>query len=88
MPYACSVGVLSHDLATNSAAAGFGAASENVMLNNDIATTVEVGIDQWMRSPGHYNNIMGDYSQIGCGWSACAAQSGGVYWTCVYGNPR
>jgi uncharacterized protein YkwD len=86
--WCCSVGSISHDLETNAAAAGFGAAAENVLQNNGKDTTVAVGIDQWMTSPGHYTNIMGDYVEIACGWSACPQRDPQVYWTCIYGTPR
>ena len=35
----------------------------------------------WLKSPGHYNNIIGDYTEFGVG------RSGG-YWCVIFGKPQ
>lgn len=52
------------------------AAAENIAAGQ---TTPEQVVDAWMASPGHRENILGDYTHIGVGVAVDA--SGCIYWT-------
>ncbi|KAI9596678.1 hypothetical protein BDF19DRAFT_438284 [Syncephalis fuscata] len=55
--------------------------AENVASHNE---SVERTYNQWFRSSGHYNNMIGDYTHTGC---ARAKGSDGVYyWTQLLSN--
>lgn len=50
-------------------------------------TTPEAVVQGWIKSPGHYENLIGkDFTQIGVGVSVAA--NGRVYWAQVFGRPR
>jgi uncharacterized protein YkwD len=60
----------------------FRRAGENVACGQ---ITVESVMDDWMRSPGHRRNILGEYTQIG---AACATDENGTpYWCVTFGFP-
>lgn len=45
----------------------------------------EWAVDGWIQSPGHKANMLGPYTQMGCGWADSA--SGTRYWICDFGRP-
>ncbi len=51
-------------------------AAENVAEGSD---TVQGTFNQWMNSPPHYENMIGNYTSIGLGKSI--SNSGNIYWT-------
>lgn len=54
---------------------------ENIANGYTSASEVVTG---WINSPGHYRNMMGDFTYIGVGDTV--GQNGGVYWTQQFNN--
>jgi uncharacterized protein YkwD len=60
----------------------FRRAGENVACGQN---SVESVMADWMRSPGHRRNILGEFTQIG---AACATDENGTpYWCVTFGFP-
>jgi uncharacterized protein YkwD len=47
----------------------------------------EEAVQGWLNSPGHYNNIMGDYHHIGVGFQK-DMHGPGFMWVLMFGSPR
>lgn len=61
----------------------FRAAAENVAYGQ---SSVETLMKDWLRSPGHRRNILGNFTQIGAGGATDA--TGVAYWCVTFGTPR
>jgi uncharacterized protein YkwD len=66
--------VLSHDgfegrVRTISASVSYKAAAENVAYNQGFSNPVGQAVNSWLKSPGHLENIMGNYNITGIGVS-------------------
>ncbi len=60
----------------------YSAAGENIAWNQpDVGTVMK----DWMNSPGHRANILGDYAEIGVALARGA--KGDCYWTVDFGTP-
>lgn len=60
--------------------------AENNLYNvMDRSDTVDTGFQQWVDSPTHHKNLVGDYQEVGCGYYDCTDR-GRIYWTCIYGS--
>lgn len=57
------------------------AASENIGFNERSVAEV---VAAWMASPGHRDNILGPYTQMG---GAVATGAKGPFWTCCFARP-
>lgn len=70
-------GRMSHDgFAQRLRACEFGVGSENVAWGYNTGAEVTAG---WMASPGHRQNILGNYSVVGVGVA-------GTYWCAMFGR--
>jgi uncharacterized protein YkwD len=60
----------------------YGRAAENVAAGQ---FTLDELMSDWMSSPGHRRNILGQYAEIGTGYATDA--SGTPYWCVTFGTP-
>ena len=60
----------------------FRAAAENVAFGQ---SSVETLMRDWMRSPGHRRNILGNFTEMGA--SGAIDKSGNPYWCVTFGQP-
>lgn len=54
---------------------------ENIAMGQDTPQQV---VDEWLRSPGHCHNIMGDFTHIGLSFLSAPASAHRTYWTQVF----
>lgn len=59
---------------------------ENVAYNYRYTDPVQVAIDDWMGSPGHKENILGDYDETGVG--IVFSKEGRCYFTQLFARTR
>jgi uncharacterized protein YkwD len=62
--------------------------AENVAYNMEpsVAESADYVVNsQWKKSPGHNENLMGDYGKVGYGWAVCS-DGRTIYWTGIYGK--
>jgi uncharacterized protein YkwD len=62
--------------------------AENVAWNMQpsvAASATHVVNKQWMESPEHYKNLMGDYGKVGYGWAICG-DGATIFWTAIFGK--
>lgn len=55
---------------------------ENVAYNYGYSNPVQVAVSGWLKSPGHYANIMGDFNQTGVG--VAKSSKGEYYFTQIF----
>ncbi|XP_021959535.1 uncharacterized protein LOC110855430 [Folsomia candida] len=60
---------------------------ENIAMGQ---TSCQDVMSDWMSSPGHRANILGQYKDLGCSLASCSSCGGGngYYWTCDFGSPQ
>lgn len=61
-------------------------AAENVAYNQGYSNPAQVAVEGWLQSPGHKENIQGDYSLTGIGVAVNAA--GEYYFTQIFVKPE
>ena len=62
--------------------AGFLGAGENVAVNSGFADPVGTAVEGWLDSPGHHENIVGDWTHAGVGIATDGEQ---FYFTQMFG---
>lgn len=80
-------GVLSHDGFSSRAdtirkSVPFQAAAENVAFNQGFSDPAAQAVNGWLNSPGHLQNIMGNYNLTGIG--AARNNKGEIYFTQIF----
>jgi len=65
-----------------SLAISYRSAAENVAYNQGYADPVKSAVDGWLKSPGHYKNIIGDFNLAGMG--AAKNAQGEYYFTQIF----
>ncbi len=80
-------GVLSHNgfsgrVSTISKTIPYRAAAENVAFNSGFSNPVAQAVNGWLRSPGHLQNIMGNFNLTGVG--VARSKQGAYYFTQIF----
>ena len=65
------------------AEAGFLASGENVAVNAGFSDPVTTAVEGWLDSPGHHDNIVGDWTHTGVGIATDGDQ---YYFTQLFGH--
>lgn len=50
--------------------------------------SAQQAVDRWMNSPGHRKNLLGDYVEMGCGYTYRTGTRYKSYWTFNAASPR
>lgn len=80
-------GVLSHNgfsgrVSTISRTISYRSAAENVAFNSGFSNPVAQAVNGWLRSPGHLQNIVGNFNLTGVG--VARSSNGAYYFTQIF----